>query len=630
MRLRFTFKPMQFVKALSATLAMSTMCLGPVAQGAEAANTQKQAITDFIKETGLSKSQTVGEYWQGVRDIYPLALRLQLDHWVALNRNEMMPSVTASSFKNADGKEEIRVSLSKGGEVSTLTFADNKFQVNGVTFTNKEITGYKDFNDMARKVADNDVLTKKELAKGALPALGKNFVLTYKEFKRLTARQKAEYFVQLRKTMEAAQAVYTAMYGQTAMNEYNQSHQWAYRLFFGDEAFAANSLVGQPCIVAGYMSIYGENLSCGGNVSGAKDLAAQMAANSASCSGNAVACNPMVYGFDSGGGAYCVPRSDIKYATQVCNGKSPLASDSDPVKAGQDKKRIIESYLKKVKGQDINLVLDKDGKISADQYKQISGYLGDLQNFINTAVKHCDDTPNKRQDQQSACDNIKVRAISLQQFSAAPAPAVAVAPPPPPVKPAKDCDAWMSGSVSDGKGGCVCPDGEKAVSADGSGGGGGHHHQSDAAPASDASGTGAALPPPPTAGSDDGGSSGKVCADRNKAVVAAAKVTPAPQCDFWCRNKGWLLALGVGIVGLGFGLWWLHKRNTSSTTTTTTASVPVLPIVTYPTTTSSVTTVTTAGGTTTGTTSGGTTTSTTTTTEGGSGEPTTTSGGVSR
>ncbi len=83
--------------------------------------------------------------------------------------------------------------------------------------------------------------------------------------------------------------------------------------------------------------------------------------------GSGSSANPLVYGF-SGGGAYCVPRSEIKYATRYCNNQSPLAA-GDTGQAAQDKKRIIESFLKS-KGQNVDLILNEEGKISEAQKKR--------------------------------------------------------------------------------------------------------------------------------------------------------------------------------------------------------------------------------------------------------------------
>lgn len=533
--MRWKFKTKSLMKSVAAGASVFTMCLSPVAQGA-AAQDQRKLINQYVKETGLTtKKMTVGEFYRMVRHVYPPKLQKQMDQWVALNRNQMMPAVEASSYKDANGKEQVRLTLTHAGQTSTLTFTgdeENPLKVNGVNFTRKELMNYNKFNALASKMAQLDPVVAKSLKTGQQKPLGKNFVLTYKEFTRLTARQKAEYFVRLRKAAEAAQQVYTKIYGVQARTEINNKYEWAFHFLFGEEAFAASNLTGKPCIVAGYLSVYGENGSCGGNKAGAEDLRQKMALGSAQCGGSAVSCNPMVYGFAANGAPHCVSRSEVKYATRACNQKSPLRRD-DPRAEGEDKKRIIESYLKKVKGQDINLVLNEEGKISQEQYDQISAYLGDLQNFINQAIGECDMAPLKniqkyREDQVSACNEIKTRAFSLQSFVVAPEPPA----PPGPLPNPNDCDTEKPGSVSgpDNKG-CVCPEGTKEGEM----------------------------------GEDNPRPSCLVIETGGEGDLGGSKKDPVAvedSCGFWCRNKNWIIPVGVGLLAMG-AFWWLFSKNKS-------------------------------------------------------------------
>lgn len=549
------FKPVSLLfKNFTAGLSVVTMCISPVAQGA-AAKDQKKLINQYLKETGLTtKKMTVGEYWRMVRHVYPAKLQKQMDQWVALNRTQTMPAVEATSFKDADGKEQVRLTLSKDGQTITLSFTGNEespLKINGVPFSKNELIDYKKFNLAAAKLVKQDKALRKTLSKGKQAPLGKKFVLTYNEYKKLTAIQKAEYFIRLRRAMEASQQVYKTFYGTQAYSELNKKYEWVLQFFFGEEAEAAKgkgmtSLLGKPCIVAGYLSKYGENGSCGGQNLGAADLKEKMSQSQASCSGNGVACNPMVYGFDAGGAAYCVSRSEVKYATKVCNSKSPLQNE-DPKIEGQNKKRIIESYLKKVKGQDINLVLNEEGKISEEQYKQISGYLDDLQMYINSAVAECDQAPLRdiqkyREDQVSACDNIRTRAFSLQSFAMQPEPLA-----PAPLIATSTCNDKKSGSMT-GKStdDCICPEGTKDEGASCVPGA-----QECDQPGQTAKNGSCGC----TYGMDEDGS----CLLTNPAPSATEA---EDDCGFWCRNKNWIIPVGLFAVAGGL-MWWLLGKNKS-------------------------------------------------------------------
>ncbi|MBV2169791.1 MAG: hypothetical protein KUL82_13890 [Bdellovibrio sp.] len=539
--MRWNFKPVSLLKQFAAGISVVTMCISPVAEGAAAAN-QKKLINQYLKETALTtKKMTVGEFWRMVRHVYPATLQKQMDQWVALNHQEMMPSVEATSFKDADGKEQVRLTLSKDGQSTSLTFTgdeENPLKVNGVSFTKKELLNYNSFNDLAGKMAKQDPIVGKALKTGAQPVLGKNSVLTFKEYKSLTSYQKAEYLIRLRLAMESAQRVYKVIYGAQAYNEINKKYEWVLQYFFGEEAQAAGTgLTGKPCIVAGYLSIYGESGSCGGSSQGALDLKAKMRDSQASCANNGVACNPMVYGFDQGGGAYCVSRSEVKYATRVCNSKSPL-QNADPKKEGENKKRIIESYLKKVKNQDINLKLNDEGKISEEQYAQISSYLGDLQTYINSAIAECGQAPlkdiqKKREDQVSACEEIKTRAFSLQSFAANPEPPGPPGPLPNPGEP--NCNDKMPGSVAGPDGKCVCAEGSK----EGEIGEG------------DKKGPGCVVV--------DAGGSGDLPGGKDTPPIKGEDSS----CGFWCRNKNWIIPVGIGALALGL-FWWITNKDSKA------------------------------------------------------------------
>lgn len=565
--MKLNFKPMVWMKTLAASASIITMCVSPLALGAEAQN-QKQMVNEYLKATGWGAKQiTVSEYWQKVRHVYPESMRRDVDVWVSLNKNELMPKVDVTTYKDRNGQDQLRISLSKDGQVVTLTNTgddDKNIKINNVTISKTEMFNHR---IVAKKMAEQDPTVKKSLKSGKVSGLAKSVVLNFKEFSKLTARQKAEYMVRLRYAAEAAQNVYKAYYGAQALNDFNTSNknQWALEFLLGEPAHAAG-LTGKPCIIAGWLGKYGENQSCGGKNLGANDLTTKMFESQAGCAGTAVACNPMVYGFAQGGSAHCVPRADVKYATRECNKMSPLRRD-DPRKEGEDKKRIIESYLKTVKGQEINLVLNDEGKISQDQFNQISAYLGDLQIYIDSAIATCETAPLKdiqkaRQDQVSACEEIRIRAFSLQTFVANPVPGVVIPPSPPTVR---DCDLEMAGSILVEVGAqkeCVCPVGSQAGK-----------------PASE-----------PKKGDESlDGQERRSCIPvaAGEDSLAGAKDTPikgkvVDSCGFWCRNKNWIIP-----VGIFAGIFALLALFTKKKKPTTPAYVP--PVTVTPTTSPSAT-----------------------------------------
>lgn len=470
--MKWNLKSFSVVKALAVTASVVTMCTTPLAQGAQAKDrakqTQKELINHYLRTTGLTtKKMTAGEYWRMVRPVYPAKFQKYMDAWISAYNNTPMPTIDATALKGPDG-EQVRLLFSNGsGQTMAATFTgdmDRPVKINGLSLSKKELMNVNQFEGLLKRLAKEDPSLKKMIKDTRPPkfSYGRDTVLSIKEFRKLTAAQKAEYFIRLRRAAEAAQKVFITRYGAQAWNELQHKHQWAVQFLLGTPAEArVSDLAGKPCIVAGWISVYGENGSCGGTSSGQADLQAQMSRVSASCSGNSVPCNPMVYGFDGSGGSHCIPRQPretINNATALCGQKAPISTP-------EEKKAIVESYMKKVKGQEINLEL-VDGKVSEEQYAQVAGFFDDLGMFIAKASEECEKDPLKqirasgqRDDQNSACDEIKTRAFALDAFK--------TARPEPPIPAGPSCEDELSGSVLMGEK-CECPEG--AIAEDQGGG----------------------------------------------------------------------------------------------------------------------------------------------------------------
>ncbi|WP_413612175.1 hypothetical protein [Bdellovibrio sp. HCB-110] len=527
--MKWKLKPVSLVKQFAAGISVVTMCISPIAEGAAAAS-QKKLINQYLKETGLTtKKLTVGEYWGMVRHVYPDKLQTQMDEWVRLNRNELMPSIEATSFKDAEGNEQVRLTLTKDGQSATLTFTgdeDKPLKVNSVSFSKKELMNYNNFNDIAAKLAKQDPAIAKSLKTGKLARVSKNSVLSWDEYKKLSPRQRAEYMVRMRMAMEAADKVLQVRNKYRASYSPDNKYEYVLQVLFGDAAYAG-ALTGQNCIIAGYISKYGKDDSCGSEKKGGAlnaDLRGQMEARKGSCSGNQVACNPLVYGFKAGGASYCVGQSEMKYATANCNKQSPVGTP-------QDKKRIIESYLEHAAGKKVDLKLNEEGKIPEEQKSEIDPFLSELKDMLNDANAKCNMVPLKdikkaREEQDSACRELQTRMIALETF------AVIKEPPSPPL-PLPDpstgtCNDQTGGATptADGKG-CKCPEGQKE---------------------------------------GEGGICVVIETGGNGDLPGGKDVKKEDSCGFWCRNKNWIIPVGVGAAALGL-FWWLFKKDSKAKNT---------------------------------------------------------------
>lgn len=533
---------MKLIKYTACFLSAFSMSIAPLAQGAEKLEEKKQLLNLYLKETGIStdKNLTVSQYWKSVRHVYPAGIRNAADAWVARNRDMPMPKVQAVTFKDKDNVEQIRLSFTSNGETNSVTFTGNEdfpIKLNSVSFSKKELAKLN-IKDIASKLNKEDPTLKKAITKNDKQTIfRKDIVVSFAEFQQFTALQRAEYLIRLRQAMEASLKVYEKYGAKTALNDFNEKHKWAYQFLTGFEADAAGAtLTGKRCVVAGYLSTYGENQSCGGEKSGRNDLQSQMNKYQASCSNAAdVPCNPLVYGFKGGTEPYCVARADIKYATSNCNKQSPM-NGADDVK---NKKRIIESFLNR-NGKNIDLKFNDEGKISQEQYNEIKEYLTGLNGLINDAKGLCEGDAGfakikkQRPDQDDACNALLTRAFDLQSFVAAPVPPTPIPPVEPPVdQPVPDkCGTEKVGSVlaADGKT-CQCPENTEEGEEYGE------------------------------QGSPRQGQRYKACVPImtpavERPVKPAPPGKPAEECGFFCRNSGWLIAIAVGL-----GIWWLFSRD---------------------------------------------------------------------
>jgi hypothetical protein len=484
---------LSLIKMTAVNVAVFTMVASPLAQGAQAKavatanvkaklqakasdynyNIDKKSIQEFLKYSGLNKRKlTVGEFYSKMRPFYPKTLRGEMDQWVQMNRNEFMPEVEASTIKDSDGKERVRLLITKDGQTVTATYnPDNnaKFlKVNNVFLTKDDMK----FHEQAiRKLILGDKGIKAAVLKAPRKTrLNQSVALSYGEFKRLKPRQRAEYLVRLRYVMEDAQQVMEKYQGSQAANEMRHDFfvQW---LLLGGSAEAKGgkasksirgAVSGDPCIVSGYIAKYGNDSSCGGSGPGREALIQEMNTyGGGQCMNGSVSCNPLVYGYRENGAAICVKHGknqEIQTSTsQSCPNQSPLRKGT-PDEAN-DKKRIIESYLKANGTTDaeknINLLFDKDGKLSQAQYDLIKAHLDKLNTYIDRALEFCSRPPlgdirKIRDEQESACRALETRKMEVLTYPETPLPPI--------VTPEKDCSLEKPGStLVDGV--CVCAPG---------------------------------------------------------------------------------------------------------------------------------------------------------------------------
>jgi hypothetical protein len=474
----------KYAKALSVTLSTFTLVMSPVAQGAEAAKlatakvkidyakynwkVDKKGIQDFLAFSGLNKKKnmTVGEFYQKMRPYYPKTHQRHLDMWVMNNRNELMPAIEASTYQDSEGKEQIRLLMTKNGQTVSFSYnSDNKdkyLKVNNTDLSRLDMlffeNAYRKLAYSTDKVVSKDILNNQD-RQNPLKAPMK---FSYAEFGRMTPKQRANYLVRIRELVQAAENVekvfgHRSPTAETIDDKYEYFAQW----FLGVQADAApkkkvikGASAGDVCIVAGYVSIYNAKTSCGGSPDGQADLKRQQKQyHSDDCGRGQIGCNKLLY--NNGGATVCVknPGPEI---TQATFGKCPAES---PLKTIKDKENLINGYFKS-KGIDLNAQVDENDKIAVgnmtkEQYeemqKNIVGYMKDVEGYVNQAMSTCTNIPlsrtvKEREEQKQACDAIALRKFNVGFYDFA-----TPIPPPPPVA---DCSFTHPGGEGPG---CTCP-----------------------------------------------------------------------------------------------------------------------------------------------------------------------------
>jgi hypothetical protein len=460
-------------RSVSASLAVVTMVLAPVAQGAQAKkaavaagkgapttkwihhplpnidynyNIDKETVQKFFTITGLGKKKdlTVGEFFNKALPLLPKTLQRDLGYWAMVNRSQTMPQVQVSTYKASSGKEQIRLVFSRDSETMTLSFdpdSETKFvKVNNVDLSKRDVH----FHDNAfRKLAKFDKSIRQSLLTKRSSPTAPNVVFSAPEFGRLTPRQQAMYMIQLRETVRAAQDVQKAFKGKkVAFGPQNENELYA-KYFVGMDAQAADGpQVGDKCIVNGYVTIYGmtsrggqSTLSCGGGKEARAHLQNEVKKEARvlgltkvkSCPSGQLPCSIAGYALSNTGGRFCVEDVVPTITTgtsKACEDYSPIPSKSGN-KAEEDKNKedFIKRYMKHVlKKGDVALDI-KDGAVEQGQKtEEITAMLSSLEKYVKDNTWICDNMPAKKvpdamPDQYSACEALKRRIIDLKTYA---------------------------------------------------------------------------------------------------------------------------------------------------------------------------------------------------------------------
>lgn len=500
--------PKYVLNSLLAGVFSITFTATPYAHAADDKSPINQVKT-YIKDNKLTKTKSYPEMFAKLQKqntkVNPLVFR-QIAEAMA---GEKFPSIQVQEF-NYKGKDALKVMLNMSGEqvvIEYLFHGDEIMKINGTVFKTADTVSSEAFDAKLKTI---EVFHKvyQQFQKKVFKAAT---VPTVQQWSKLTKAQRAEFFLRHRQLLEAAYKVHnTGKFKVVSANE-KTFEQWVQSTFLGEEAFAdratgtiggggaqpakppgatvvttqaqqeaeavskAKSLTasmgnpdqfagpGEPrgpsCIVAGYAREW-KGQACpwdGGNSKGAekfyKDNPTSQECRDSKGKGF-IACNPLIYGFDSGGKPHCIDTSiktgtteNFNYAT---HGSGPCETRS-PLNTAGDKMAFIKGILERekipgadtLKCKDASGALKKDGTCDGkdtlvttnpDLFKKIMGELsGPISKYIDSAKKICEEKEGKwnykapnppsgkstKKDpayQDEACDALMKRAIAVQNL----------------------------------------------------------------------------------------------------------------------------------------------------------------------------------------------------------------------
>lgn len=311
-------------KWAAAYLSCLTMVFAPVAMGKEAEEMTQKNVQQLVKDLGLDKKMTLGEFWEKNKALVPGYVYRDLENFVKQNKNMQMPEVTTDVSKATDGSEIPVVRFTKDGKTQTAQIFGEKekwAKFNGVTLSEKDL---ERVDDAFKRIEGSDIKLKREgdkyrknkseiqvnnIQKKEADLFKKDFArfdgfprVTPQLWKSLTREQRVGFLVKMRLMWLNARKVLATseQNGTTPVKKTKPSAaiENFYKIIFGEEAYAKTPALAPPptadgkakaqakpvrtqaatvaqqkgpfytantCVVAGYIGSYGKVDNINGN-----------------------------------------------------------------------------------------------------------------------------------------------------------------------------------------------------------------------------------------------------------------------------------------------------------------------------------------------------------------------------
>lgn len=456
-------KILKKINGVLATVSIATMVFSPVAMGkqaqVEAEKLSKAQIEQFIQETGLNKSMTVGEFYKKNKNLFSERVQKMIEPVITQSANDPMPQFEVTENQNSKGEKVATLRITGKNQLTNIQFLGENGKFVKFDNTNLSLDDVADFNTLISRLYYEDASHRKGMgeAPNTTRTLKKQSAvsttkptapvskyeglpkITKDMWAKMTPMQRARYMVNMRLLWSGAEAVLDAANNQKTINQKGKKtsalDKWNSFFAMLNGAQAADST---ECVVAGYIGKYGTNKA------GKTSCLYPSEVNRTTCSNP---CNGTIYGFDPNGKQFCVSDAELKTATHfngACDKKMPLNSvaltpaagakndpsryaglaDANSAKAKDDPKLVefTKNYLTSVLNSEDPAMAKafKEGKIDDAMLDKLGKIQTKFNDMINDARAKCSAAADEKKqfDKQffGACDQLHARFLSVATY----------------------------------------------------------------------------------------------------------------------------------------------------------------------------------------------------------------------
>lgn len=446
---------------LATWLSVLTLVSSPVAMGVEAEKISKQQTQAALKQMGLDKEITIGEFYNNTKDLYPERIRAQIEPVLMKYKNTKMPKFDVVTVKGTNGNDISNIrATTENGQLYTLQLFGEPEKYAKFQNTNLSEIDIINFDDMFVRInagdqalrKQTDVVRKVNNMKTEFPNVTKD------SWTAMTPNERAGYMINLRLLWSDAKKVITEVELQQNKKKSKKTSSILNSILPDVEAAETTEVKSNnDCLVAGYVTSY-RGVTCDHKQVRAeyKNFEIFNKAAEYCTQKNQFACNPLVFG-TPGGKPVCITPGKSKAFQEATHYSGPcetingtgdnhLSTNVNFLKKDIYKGRYapenllgidLEKNSKDYQGPDFkqteafldgvlkfsgkNNLYTSDGKtINSAAIEEILAIKERFQKDIDQATASCKASSNDRTTQEKnfwkACDQLQRRFLFVADF----------------------------------------------------------------------------------------------------------------------------------------------------------------------------------------------------------------------